>query len=165
MDPLPFVPEIEHGTVILTNVLVVNDRILPGDGYTCYVKPFRIIEEIHVMASLLGYLIRLAFQYSLGQSLIEQQLAMLVVAQSMAESDLESAQTHIIFAGFRHQLNRFISDLQPCLTQLPAKVRENWLRDRSILKIAEQARIKRLANAWSKLNQVAACCKKEINSV
>lgn len=149
LPPLPFIPEIKHGTVVFNKVAMADSDLLPGDGYTRYVKPFRIIEEVYVLASLLGYLLRLTFHYSLSHSLAERLLALMVLAQGIAESDLQSAQTHILFAGFRQQFERLLADCQPDLDRLPANVREEWLRDCAILNIAEQARVKRLANAWS----------------
>ena len=34
--------------------------LLPGDGYDIYLKPFRTIEDIHVHAALIGYLVGVA---------------------------------------------------------------------------------------------------------
>ena len=68
----PFVPEIPHAEVTLDHVHVATDAVLPGDGYTEYVKPFRTVEDAHVHAALLGYLIGIARRHDFDRLLIEQ---------------------------------------------------------------------------------------------
>ena len=60
MTGLPFVPEISHGTVAFSDVPVDSGSILPGDGYSEYIKPFRTIEDLHVFAAILGFIFRIA---------------------------------------------------------------------------------------------------------
>src|SRR5262249_12872943 len=52
-EPLAFAPEVPHAIVTFENAAA---DVLPGDGYTQYLKPFRTIEDIHVLAATLGYL-------------------------------------------------------------------------------------------------------------
>ena len=52
----PFTPEIPHAVVRFTDAVVENEDVLPGDGYQHWLKPFRTIEDTHVLASAIGYL-------------------------------------------------------------------------------------------------------------
>jgi hypothetical protein len=68
--PLPFAPELPHGTVTLRSVLVRDTSltslspstsvVLSGDGYVRWLRPFRTIEDIHVQAAFVAYVIRSA---------------------------------------------------------------------------------------------------------
>jgi alkylation response protein AidB-like acyl-CoA dehydrogenase len=68
----PFVPEIEHAEIELAGVEVPADAVLPGDGYDDYVKPFRTVEDLHVHAALVGYLLTLARVRTFAPSLVEE---------------------------------------------------------------------------------------------
>ncbi len=57
LPPTPFVPEVIHARVRLEAVEVRENERLPGDGYLRYVKPFRTIEDIHVVGATLGYVL------------------------------------------------------------------------------------------------------------
>ena len=66
-DPLPFAPEIPHALVRLVDVVVENEDMLPGDGYDHWLKPFRTIEDTHVLAATVGYLHGAARAHGFGQ--------------------------------------------------------------------------------------------------
>ena len=46
-------PDIGHARLHLDNVLC---ELLPGDGWDSYVKPFRSIEDLHVLAAITAWL-------------------------------------------------------------------------------------------------------------
>ena len=60
LPPTPFVPEVVHASVHLDGAEVRDHERLAGDGYLEYVKPFRTVEDIHVVGATLGYLVGLA---------------------------------------------------------------------------------------------------------
>ena len=45
LPPTPFAPEVGHAALQLEGAPA---ELLPGDGYTDYLKPFRTIEDLHV---------------------------------------------------------------------------------------------------------------------
>ncbi len=51
--PWPVAPEIPHAIVTFDTAVEEGD-VLPGDGYDRYLKPFRTIEDVHVMAATVG---------------------------------------------------------------------------------------------------------------
>ncbi|HEX3343148.1 MAG TPA: acyl-CoA dehydrogenase family protein, partial [Polyangiaceae bacterium] len=53
--PTPFAPEIGHARAVFDGVTVGEAELLPGDGYTTVLKPFRTIEDAHVLAAVLGW--------------------------------------------------------------------------------------------------------------
>lgn len=149
LEPFPFVPEIEHGEVRFKEVIVVQEEILPGDGYIKYVKPFRIIEEIHVIAALLGYLAKIVIHYKWDKSFLEQLGALILSLKALVERDLSDPSTHIGFSGFWQLFKSFLESMESQWALKQDKHYQNWVRDKSILKIAEKARQVRLKKAWN----------------
>ncbi len=153
MSPLPFIPEISHGKVNFLNVGLSRESILPGDGYSDYVKPFRIIEEIHVTAALLGYLARVVMEYKWDRTYLEKIVALIKLARTLWHSNLQSPDTHIAYAGFSQLIQQLIEKMSPLWKTVPDNTRKSWERDQAILGIAEKARKKRLENAWQTVSE------------
>ena len=95
----PFIPEIPHAEIAFDRVRVTSTDILPGDGYTDYVKPFRTIEDAHVHAAVLGYLIGVATRHSFPRANVERLLALALATRAAALADTKSPVTHVVLAG------------------------------------------------------------------
>ena len=152
LKPLGFIPEIDHGCVQLDGVIIDDHQILPGDGYTKYIKPFRILEEMHVSAALLGYICRKSFQHKWSTVIRERVISLIVLIQQLLAMDPASSSLHIAFAGFQQQMNTLMGDLLPCWEAVGQEQKNEWLRDIQVFSIAETARKKRLIKAWSEYN-------------
>ncbi|MBZ0234822.1 MAG: acyl-CoA dehydrogenase family protein, partial [Deltaproteobacteria bacterium] len=74
MPPPPFAPEVSHAELTLDTQVAPAD-VLPGDGYTDYLKPFRTVEDIHVHGAMLGWLLGLAARHAWPHELVERLLA------------------------------------------------------------------------------------------
>ena len=86
--PAPrFVPEMPHAERHLQDVLVQSRDLLPGDGYTHAVKPFRTIEDIHVNAAVLAYLTREARRLDWPRTWLSDALAALGGLTWLANQD------------------------------------------------------------------------------
>ncbi|MCA9708944.1 MAG: acyl-CoA dehydrogenase family protein, partial [Myxococcales bacterium] len=57
MPPTPFTPEIPHYRVELSGVRVPAEAILEGDGYDRVIKPFRTVEDVHVVAAAAAHVV------------------------------------------------------------------------------------------------------------
>ena len=77
MPATKFVPEVPHAQLQFENLKVKEAEILPGDGYDQYVKPFRTVEDIHVQAAVLSYLMREGQRLSWPQHWLERLSALL----------------------------------------------------------------------------------------
>ncbi|MBW2218841.1 MAG: acyl-CoA dehydrogenase family protein, partial [Deltaproteobacteria bacterium] len=149
MKDLPFVPEISHGIIHLNDVIVKDSRILPGDGYTSYIKPFRTLEDLHVNAAILGYLFRIAKQFRWPKNTGEQILSLIVATKTLAISDSSLPAVHIALGGLLTQTKQLISDLDPLWENVEPEIKSAWKRDSALMNIAEKARASRLNTAWS----------------
>ena len=81
--PMPetaFVPEVPHARIQLQDVAIDAASLLPGDGYSNYVKPFRTLEDSFVTAAVLAYLLREARARGWPADLRERLAATLVDA-------------------------------------------------------------------------------------
>jgi acyl-CoA dehydrogenase len=152
---LPFAPEIPHATVRLDGVRVGASDVLEGDGYGRYVKPFRTIEDIHVLAATVGLLIRVGREASCGPRALEDLGALLVSIGGLAEADPASPATHVALAGAFVSFERALAEHEASLMAGDAAVREMWERDRPILRVASKARELRAAAAHRRLAEAS----------
>lgn len=149
--PTAFAPEIPHSRVKLVDVAVSSEDILPGDGYTMYLKPFRTIEDIHVLAATLAYVVATARAWSFDRAVIESALPLIVALREISERSPSDPLAHITLAGVFAQASRLIADAAGEWSKAPAEARERWRRDQPLLLVASQARQQRTAAAWRAL--------------
>jgi hypothetical protein len=146
-----FVPEIPHAEIELDRVEVDEADVLPGDGYDAYLKPFRTIEDLHVHAALLGYLIGVARRHGFPHETIEPLLAVAVTTRALAQADVAAATTHVTIAGLLAVVSRLVADLEQRWSAAPDDEWARWQRDRVLLQVAGTARTARRERAWSVL--------------
>ncbi len=145
MPPPPFAPEVTHAEITL-DTAVADADVLPGDGYADYLKPFRTVEDIHVHAALLGWMLGLAARHAWPQELVERLLAAAATLRSLAASPPLAPATHLGLAG-AIAVTRELVDRAPWST-LDADALARWQRDRPLLEVAGKARAARREAAW-----------------
>ena len=143
----PFVPEIPHAEVELDHVRVTG--VLPGDGYSEYVKPFRTIEDVHVHAALLGYLIGVCRRNDFARDLIEQLLASAIAIRALGSADPKSPTTHVALAGAITTASRLVLEVERAWEEVEDEEWERWQRDRPLLRVAGANRAARRDAAWT----------------
>lgn len=146
--PLSILPEISHGIVAFADVAVSDAGILPGDGYRDYIKPFRTIEDLHVMAAIIGYLLRISTLFSWPPSSKARLVALLLATRTTALADFTAPEIHIATGGVIESLRSLLNHCENQWDTVDSKPRQAWQRDRSVLDIATDARMQRLAAAW-----------------
>jgi acyl-CoA dehydrogenase len=149
---VPFVPEIPHGVVRFDNVAVADDEMLEGDGYVRYLKPFRTVEDCHVHAALLSWLIRIA-RAVWEREVVEQLLVLVTAIRALALDDPSSLAVHVALGGALEQSTALIETLD--WSRVDELTRTRWERDRPLLRVAGNARGKRLEAAWRRLTDVS----------
>lgn len=147
----PFAPEIPHGRVVLDGVAVRAEDVLAGDGYASYVKPFRTIEDTHVLASALAYGIRAARAYGFPRELIEGALPLVVALQDVAASDPADPTAHVLLAGAFRAARSLFAEHDAAWEGADPAARDRWRRDGPLFSVAEGARRKRTEAAWAAL--------------
>jgi len=154
MPATKFVPEVPHARLQFENLKVREAEILPGDGYDEYVKPFRTVEDIHVQAAVLSYLMREGQRLSWPQHWLERLSALLAALGKIADMPAAHAETHIALAGALAIGAGLIEETEAFWLKSasdPATLR--WRRDRELLQVAGKARELRTQRAWEQLRQ------------
>ncbi|HEY5596109.1 MAG TPA: acyl-CoA dehydrogenase family protein [Candidatus Bipolaricaulota bacterium] len=153
MDPLSFVPEISHAQVRLEDVRVTQSRLLPGDGYLDYVKPFRTIEDVHVLAAVLAHLFRVASSWAWPGNVRARLVSLLTGVRALATCEPSAPAVHVALAGALEQTGAFLHEVEPHWQTVEPAARSAWQRDRALLGVAQGVRDQRLKAAWRHFGQ------------
>ncbi len=142
---VPFAPEIPHATVTFVDA---RARVLPGDGYADYLKPFRTLEDGHVIAAALGWLVRVGRAAGWSRQARQGLLAAVAALRGIDWSRPREPGTHIALGGVLDQVDRLLAELDSQWALVDTGTRTRWERDRPLLGTAGRARALRLAAAW-----------------
>jgi acyl-CoA dehydrogenase len=152
MSEIRFIPEVAHAEVRFEHVLIAKQDLLEGDGYSRYVKPFRTIEDLHVHAAVLAYLLREARRLEWPRAWVERAFAALHAIGAIARLDASSPATHIALAGALEIGAALVGEADACWEAAGSDpAGERWTRDRALLSVASSARGKRLERAWERI--------------
>lgn len=147
----PFVPEVPHAEVELTDVPVPAADALPGDGYDDYLKPFRTVEDLHVHAALFAYLAGAGRRHRLAEDLVERALALAATARGLADLPPLSPALHLALAGLLDLAAALVEQFDRAFTATAGDEQLRWARDRPLLRIAASARAARRQRARTAL--------------
>lgn len=145
LPPVPFAPEIPHATVTFAGAVA---EVLPGDGYSDYLKPFRTIEDVHVLAATLGWLVRVGRASGWPRSALQRLLAAVAFVRGLEMDRPTSPGGHIAIGGGYEYFEQVLTELAPLWAQTDPVTRERWDRDRRLLATAGKVRAQRLTAAW-----------------
>lgn len=152
MPPPTFVPEVPHAEVALEGVALGADAALPGDGYTAYVKRFRTIEDIHIHAAVLGYVLSVARRFAFPPPVKERLAAAIVTTEALAALDPDAAETHVALAGALARDATLLEHADAHWDAVEADERARWRRDRVMFgAVAGHIREARRQRAWARL--------------
>jgi hypothetical protein len=143
---LPFAPEIAHARLKLRAVRVADDEVLSGDGYDDLLKPFRTLEDTHVLAAAVGWAIGVGKASGWERAWTERAVATLVSLRAIGQADPSSPATHIALAGALDLARSLLSSAPWDKTTEATRTR--WERDRPLLDVAQRVRAARLEAAW-----------------
>jgi hypothetical protein len=149
----PFVPEVPHTSVRFDGVEVRADERLPGDGYLEYVKPFRTIEDIHVIGSALAYIIGLSRRTGSSETLAAELSADLAALDRLRGGRPLDPRVHVALHGVHRRAMGLAADpaFAEALNAATPEERARWERDRALLRVASKARDARFERAVREL--------------
>jgi hypothetical protein len=145
----PFAPEIRHARAAFDGVAVEDSELLPGDGYDTVLKPFRTIEDAHVMAAVLGWSIGVARASGWERVWIDEAVGLVLLLRTTGEQDPSRPETHVALAGAIASTKRLLD--AAAWTHADPAVRAGWQRDRALLEVASNVRAARHEAAWRAL--------------
>ena len=147
LPTLAIVPEIPHARVRFQGVALDDAALLPGDGYTEAVKPFRTLEDLHVTGAFLAWIFGVGRRAGWPAEALEALLALIVTVRSLSLASPHEPQNHLALGGLLAQVRAWLETNAPLWQTAGEQVREWWHRDRPVLGIAEAVRQQRLAKA------------------
>jgi acyl-CoA dehydrogenase len=151
MPETPFVPEINHDEIELASVVVAEGDLLPGDGFERYVRPFRTVEDMHVQAAVLAYLVREVRLHGMARGLAERLSALLVTLGGLAAMGPGSPEVHVALAGTLELGRGLIAEVDQVWARTESPAHARWERDRLLLTVATEVRERRRLRAWERL--------------
>lgn len=151
LPALPIVPEIPHAELHFDAVVVDPDELLEGDGYLRYLKPMRTVEDCHVLAAMVSWLVQVARRSNWSTSRIEDLVAILPALRTIAGLDPLAPATHVALEGVLRQSHELVQTLQSAWDQVDRPTADRWLRDQALLDIAATARTRRAEAAWQRI--------------
>lgn len=146
LPTLPLMPEVGHARLTLQQAAC---ELLAGDGWDAYVKPFRSLEDLYVLAALVAWLYGVGQESAWPQAL---QLRLLGLLGGCAEGSRQCADSvgcHLLLGGLFAQFHALRGELDQALAAGPEQWAQLWQRDHGVLALATAARDKRLAKAWA----------------
>ncbi|WP_313645946.1 acyl-CoA dehydrogenase [Pseudomonas sp.] len=146
LPTLPLMPEVGHARLQLHDAAC---ELLAGDGWDAYVKPFRSLEDLYVLAALTAWLYGVGQHCQWPQALRLRLLGLLAGCAEGSRQSADSAGCHLLLAGLFAQFQELRAALDQALQQGPAHWAQLWQRDQGVLALANAARETRLAKAWS----------------
>jgi alkylation response protein AidB-like acyl-CoA dehydrogenase len=144
--PLPFAPEIAHARLQLRAVHVADSEVFDGDGYDDLLKPFRTIEDTHVVAAALGWALSVGKASGWEHAWTERTLAVLVALRGISQAAYSLPETHVALAGAMDLAHAQLANAD--WARAPEATRVRWERDRPLLDVARKVRAARLEAAW-----------------
>ncbi|MBS7663752.1 acyl-CoA dehydrogenase [Pseudomonas lalucatii] len=145
---LPLMPDIGHARLHLE---AAHCERLAGDGWDDYVKPFRSIEDLHVLTAVCAWLQGVGRESNWPQALQLRLLGLLAGCAEVARHSPNSATSHLLLGGLFAQFAAMAADLDKACAAGPAHWAAMWQRDKGLLEIAEAARRQRLGKALAAL--------------
>ncbi len=123
--------------------------MLPGDGYSDYIKPFRTVEDLHISAGVLGYLFKTACCYDWGTDIKERILGCIASVRNLVLNNPASPWVHIVTGDVLKQIKELFTHLEPLWETVGGQIKDAWDRDKILMTIADKARNIRLKTAWA----------------
>lgn len=146
LPTLPLMPEVGHARLDLQQAACER---LAGDGWDAYVKPFRSLEDLYVLAALAAWLYGVGQESAWPQALQLRLIGLLAGCAEGSRQCADSVACHLLLAGLFAQFQALRDELDKALAGGPPPWAQLWQRDQGVLALATAAREKRLAKAWA----------------
>ncbi|MEP4525165.1 MAG: acyl-CoA dehydrogenase family protein [Alloalcanivorax venustensis] len=147
--PLEFVPEVPHVAAVFDGAKA--EALMPGDGYSDFVKPFRTVEDTFIALAVQAWLVREGRARGWPRSFLESLIASLTGLAAVAAQPAGAPATHIALAGALARTNDLYQHADELWTGEQDAAAERWRRDRPLFQVAGKPRAMRAQRAWESL--------------
>jgi hypothetical protein len=148
------VPELPHATVEFHDVRIEADRVLPGDGYAHYARPFRLREDVFVTGCTLACLLSHGHRAAWPTTWRQRCVAAIAALEQCASMPPDDTGTVVRVAGTLAWAGDLIAEVDGLWSGGEAEA-ARWQRDKVLLELGHDARRQRILNAWAALDRGA----------
>lgn len=145
---LPLMPDIPHGRLRLS---AAGCEVLPGDGWDQYVKPFRSLEDLYVLAAISAWLYGTGVENHWPLQLRLRLQGLLAGCAGLVAEPAQAPASHLLLAGLFSSFAALRAELDAAFATGPEDLCRVWQRDQRILDLAHTARQRRLESAMQAL--------------
>ena len=147
--PLDFVPEVPHVAAVFDGAEA--EALMPGDGYSDFVKPFRTVEDTFIALAVQAWLVREGRARGWPRSFLESLIASQAGLAAVAAQPAGAPATHIALAGALARTNDLYQQADALWADERDAAAERWRRDRPLFQVAGKPRAMRAQRAWESL--------------
>lgn len=147
--PLEFVPEVPHVAAVFDGAKA--EALMPGDGYSDFVKPFRTVEDTFIALAVQAWLVREGRARGWPRSFLESLIASLAGLAAVAAQPAGAPATHIALTGALARTNDLYQQADALWADERDAAAERWRRDRPLFQVAGKPRAMRAQRAWESL--------------
>lgn len=154
LEPRPangFLDAVPHARARFDNVSVTPAMLLRGDGWRDHARPFRTLEDIHVLAAIAAYLAVTAMRRGFPDTLPATLLSALERLSVCAERAPADPLTHVLLAGAEQELLAAAAQVTQCVAADDDDFARDWRGNGMLLALAAPARAQRLQKALAVL--------------
>ncbi len=126
-------------------------EVIPGDAYSLYIKPFRLIEDVFSTLATQIALFRLGERTGLDQSQREDLLALIVQGLVVAEGQMNRPHEILLLTSYLRASQAHWGLLAAQWHRADPSLFKSWQPQRMILTVAARAREQRRTNAWAEI--------------
>ena len=145
---LPFMKNVKHGRLALTETKIEADQVLKGDGYNDYTKPFRTLEDICVSASYQAMLLRQAVDNNWDDNLRDQLLLNIYTLKNLLKLPPSDQETHLLLAAVEHKFETLLPTIEEhILNHTSADFKTDWEGNKKVISMSKKIKELRLSKA------------------
>ncbi|NVK37044.1 MAG: hypothetical protein HWE18_03885 [Gammaproteobacteria bacterium] len=151
MPAMKMLQDVPHGTIELSGAV---GEILEGDGHADFSKPFRTLEDAHVLVACSAMIMRQAKEAALPSDIMQKALGVIAIVKGMSAMTYpwQHLQLAEAFELFEALCNKFEEVLSACSQEFS----QQWLLDKALFKIAGKARLARAEKAKQAIAEIMA---------
>jgi len=148
MPNMGMMPEVSHGRLILKDV---KGSVLSGDGYADFNKPFRGIEDTHLLMSFTGLVLSKVIRNNLNNELIDQ--CLLIASALLAVEFDDNPWSTLQINGAYQLFESLLVTFEKQLNEVSAEFKEQWEKDKKVFSLAKKIRDMKRVSAMKKIHE------------
>ena len=148
---MPFLAAVPHGRALFTGVEVEAAMVVEGDGWRDHARPFRTIEDVHVLAAMAAHAARQSVRDGWSPSLQAALLSCLARLSGCAQYAPGDPSGHLLLAAAERELQGCVAQINELLAGRDDDFPRDWRANHLLVALAAPARAKRLEKAVATL--------------